>query len=140
LRVAIATAAQTDDALTTPNSLKRIRTALDRPQILDLDGPDRVDALPRFRVMIREQERSVTLPPLDFSSGPVPPGGLYAYDQRQRIGPPMSQPLVVVDVMPIAQAIGRAAAGIRRARDASAARDAVRRAIAAYCAPQPHRA
>jgi hypothetical protein len=128
------TAAQAADGLTTAASIRRIRAALERPQTIDLD---RIDQVPRFRVVIREPQRFRDLPPLDFSAGPVPPGGLYAYEQRQRIGPPMSQPLVSIDVMPIAQAIGRAAAGVRRARGEAAARDALQRAIAEYCAAQP---
>ena len=49
----------------------------------------------------------------------------------------MSQPLVSIDLMPIAQAIGKAAAGMRRARGEAAAREALQRAVAEYCAAQP---
>jgi hypothetical protein len=73
------------------------------------------------------------VPPWNFRSGPVPPGGLYAYEQLQRSGISIAQPLVLVDLMAIARGIARAHA----AQSAAAAREDVRQTIAEYCAAQP---
>ena len=112
-----------------PVSIERIRAALERPDLLTLRH-----ITPDFVVDVRERERFDKLvPPMDFSSGPVPPGGLYAYEQLQRAGVPITQPLVLIDLMAIAQEIRRAHAP----HEAASAREEVRQAIADYCAAQP---
>ena len=112
-----------------PVSVDRIRAALDRPDILTLHP-----VTPDFVVSVSERERFEKLvPPPDYRSGPVPPGGLYAYEQLQRAGLGSAQPLFLVDLI----AIGRGIASLRAAHAASAAREDVRRAIAEYCAAQP---
>jgi len=116
-------------ALELPVSLARIREALQRPDLLTLPR-----ITPDFVVDVNERQRFEKLvPPVDYKSGPVPPGGLYAYEQLQRAGVPITQPLVVVDLMAIARGIGRAHA----AQSAASAREEVRQAIAEYCAAQP---
>jgi hypothetical protein len=123
-----------DSADTSPFSVDRIRKALERP------SSDRL--IPRpitadFVVDIRERQRFERLmPPLwDFKSGPVPPGGLYAYEQLQQTGTRMAQPLFLVDLLAIGHSIGHAIGDAR----AAAAHDAVERAIAEYCGARPDR-
>ncbi len=74
----------TADVPDLPVSLDRIREGLERP------AGDRLRlrvVIPDFAVKVVERERFEKLvPPWDFRSGPVPPGGLYAYDQLQRAG------------------------------------------------------
>ena len=112
-----------------PVSLARIRAALDRPDLLTLHP-----VTPDFIVAVSERERFEKLvPPPDYRSGPVPPGGLYAYEQLQRSGLGSAQPLFLVDLI----AIGRGIARAHASHEAAAARDEVRREIAAYCAAQP---
>ena len=124
-----------DAALLTAASIQRIRAALEHPPAITLTSVDRAA---QFRVVIREPQRFLERPPLDFSAGPVPPGGLYAYEQRQRIGPKIPQPLVIVDLLPIAHAIAGAVGGARRAGAQAAAHEEVQRGIAGYCAAQPN--
>ncbi|HEX3703444.1 MAG TPA: hypothetical protein VHU82_08945 [Vicinamibacterales bacterium] len=112
-----------------PVSLDRVRAGLARPDRLTLQ-PIAAD----FSVHIDERERFDKLvPPVDYRSGPVPPGGLYAYEQLQRSGLTQPQPLFLVDLI----AIGRGIAHAHAAHSAAAAREDVRRAIDAYCADQP---
>jgi hypothetical protein len=114
-----------------PVSIERIRAALERPDTLTLHP-----ITPDFVVSVREQQKfEERVPAWDFKSGPAPPGGLYAYEQLQRSGVPIAQPLFLVDLM----AIGRGIASARAAHAASAAREDVRQAIAEYCAAQPDR-
>ena len=125
-----------DDPSNPPFSIDRIRDSLAQtppePALLPA-------AQPQFRVNIVERQRFGDRVPPDFRGGPVPPGGLYAYEQRQRIGPPMAQPLVVIDITPIASAIVAAIRDARRSGETAAAREDVRRAIGQYCAAQPDR-
>lgn len=112
-----------------PVSIAHIRAALERPDPLALPR-----ITPDFVVNVQERQRFEKLvPPPDFRSGPVPPGGLYAYEQLQRSGISVAQPLILVDLMTIAREIGRAHA----AHSAASAREEVRQAIADYCAAQP---
>jgi hypothetical protein len=61
-----------------PVSIERIRAALSAEPTLRQDPP-------LFRVDVVERIPDL-LPPIDFNGGPVPQGGLYAYEQRQRLG------------------------------------------------------
>ncbi|HWF86952.1 MAG TPA: hypothetical protein VG222_18980 [Vicinamibacterales bacterium] len=112
-----------------PVSIARIRAALERPDLLTLP-----QITPDFVVSVQERERFDKLvAPWDFRSGPVPPGGLYAYEQLQRSGLSTVQPLILVDLIAIARGIARA----HSAQAAAAAREDVRQVIADYCAAQP---
>lgn len=112
-------------------SVDRIRAALETP-ISEL--LTRRPITPDFVVDIRERQRFEKLmKPWDFSSGPVPPGGLYAYEQFQRSGIPVAQPLFMIDLLAIARGITKTAYSARTAR----AREEVDRAIAEYCEAQP---
>jgi hypothetical protein len=117
------------DAPDLPVSIARIRAALERPDVLTLPR-----ITPDFVVDVRERQRFDKLvPPMDFRSGPVPPGGLYAYEQLQRSGVSAAQPLLLIDLIAIGHEISRAHA----AHEAASAREEVRQAIADYCAAQP---
>jgi hypothetical protein len=69
----------------------------------------------------------------------VPPGGLYAFEARQQVGPQMTPPLVVIDMMPIARAFAGAIQSGRSARRRTAAREEMMRAVEAYCEAQQDR-
>jgi hypothetical protein len=130
-------AAATPPSPELPVSLDHIREALARPPGLRWTPPE---VKPDFVVHVSERERfEKMMPPWDFRSGPVPPGGLYAWEQLQRSGVAMAQPLISVDLMAIAHEIGGAISAMRTAYATAAAREEVRRAIEAYCAAQPDR-
>jgi hypothetical protein len=121
-------------------SIERIRAALERAPKTSVTLETLVPPA-TFRLVIREAQHCCPLPPLglsSFASGPVPPGGLYAFEQRQRIGPRSAPPLFLVDVMPLARAIGAGFREAQRARRRMAAEEEVHREIAAYCAVQPN--
>jgi hypothetical protein len=119
-----------------PVSLDRIRAALarspDKPLNLVLPKPN-------FRVEIRERQRfEQLLASLDFRSGPVPPGGLYGFEQRARLSPSPwgSQPIASVDLIAIGRLIGNALSNARRAQAEAAAREEVRKALDEFWAAQ----
>ena len=120
-----------------PVSVERIREALSAP------GPSLLDALnrqPNFRIEV--EERRPTFAEIfggeDFKGGPVPPGGLYAYEQQRRMFPNSTPPLFSMDAMPIVSGLVNAIGDWRRARSATAARAEVERAMAEFCAAQPN--
>lgn len=112
-----------------PVSLERIRAGLQRGHERTL-----LDQEPgRYRLEIVEQVPNF-LPAIDFNGGPVPPGGLYAYEQRQRIATSsLGQPFITVDVMPLARVLAHAIQTAAHERQERAARHDVQRAIAEYC-------
>lgn len=118
-----------------PVSVERIREALSSPGPFLLDALDRQ---PNFRIEI--QERRPTFAEIfggaDFKGGPVPPGGLYAYEQQRRMFPNSTPPLFSIDAMPIIGGLVNAIGDWRRARSAAAARAEVERAMAEFCAAQ----
>jgi len=117
---------------TLPVSLSRIREMVAQPVVLRVVLPETpVD----FRVDVRERQPLALLDTLDVESGPVPPGGLYAFEQRQRAGQMwLGQPLAQTDLMATAHSIGAAVGKVRRARAENAAREEVQRALAEFCA------
>jgi hypothetical protein len=135
-----------------PVSLDRIREGLSQ-QGLQLQ----TDIPPDFRIAILEQQKlDDMLSKVDFSSGPAPAGGLYAYEQQRRLFDPVRRPLmqpyaaynggqlitVALENL-LAQYLGRpllgAAADAERARGERLAKEEVAEAIAAYCARRPDR-
>src|SRR5688572_4879821 len=139
-----------------PVSLDHIREALKK-------NPDasllRNAALPSdFRVEIVEQEKiDKMLSKLDFKSGPAPAGGLYGYEQQQRLFRPTDRPLmqpyaafsggelitIALENLLVRYLGGRvidAISGAERSRAERAAREEVDAAIATYCANRPDRA
>jgi hypothetical protein len=76
-----------------PVSLDRIRQALEQSPVERLKG---LDEKPTFKVEIQEEQKfQDLLSTLDFKSGPVPPGGLYAYEMLQLTTPKIFQPYAV---------------------------------------------
>ena len=75
-----------------PVSLDKIREALAAAPVEPLKG---LDEKPHFRVQIQERQKfEALLERLKFDSGPAVPGGLYSYDQQQRLFPKVDNPLV----------------------------------------------
>ena len=124
--------------LNLPVSLDRIRAALERSprEPLKTQLPK-----PTFRVEIREHQRfEALLATLDFRSGPVPPGGLYGFEQRARLSSPWgSQPIVGVDVLAIGRLIANGISRAQRSHAEAAAREEVKRALEEFWAAQQKR-
>jgi hypothetical protein len=140
-----------------PVSLDHIRAGLKREATDSL--LKRVEIPPDFRIQILEQQRiDDMLSKLDFShlKAPAPPGGLYGYDQQQRLFNPVNNPLVqpyaafsggelitVAMENLIARYVGgKVFSGLtdaERARAERAARQEVEREIAQYCAARADR-
>ena len=135
-----------------PVSLDKIRKALTqtgRPVL-------KLDEQPVFRVEIVERQKiEALIKTLNFNSGPTVPGGLYGYEQQQRLFPAVNYPgmqpyaaftpgeMMQVSATTLLQnyLTGKIMHGISNARNAKAqqsARDDVRRAIVDYCTAQPH--
>jgi hypothetical protein len=140
-----------------PVSLDRIRAGLKRQATDSI--LKRVEIPPDFRVQIYEQQRiDDMLSKLDFShlKAPAPAGGLYGYEQQQRLFNPVDRPLaqpyaafsggelitVAIENL-IARYLGsRVLNGVSeadRARAERAARKEIDKAIADYCAARPDR-
>jgi hypothetical protein len=127
-----------------PVSLTRIHQALDRPAPLRIQLPE---SQADFHVEIRRRPlyspnllgpvESLWLPGIS----PVPAGGLYGFEQRQRLGQQWSQPMFAVDLLSIGSALQKAIAAAHRSRAEKSAQEEVRRALAEFCAingcPQP---
>jgi len=140
-----------------PVSLDHIRAGLKR-QVTD-SLLKRVEIPPDFRIQILEQQRiDDMLSKLDFKhlNAPAPAGGLYGYDQQQRLFNSVDNPLVqpyaafssgelitVATENLIARYLGgKVISGIaeaNRARAERAARQEVEKEIADYCAARPDR-
>ena len=139
-----------------PVSLDRIRVALAQPPPTKplLSGIDRP---PDFKIAV-EERRSIEeiLSTLDFKTGPVPAGGLYGYEQQQRLFNPVNNPLtqpyaafsgselltVAIENLIIKYLGGRvvnAVTSAERAAAEAAARAEVEQAIGQYCAAQAAR-
>jgi hypothetical protein len=141
-----------DDPSRLPVSLDRIREALNDAPAEPLRG---LDERPHFRIEVRERQKiDEILAKLDFKSGPVPPGGLYGYEQRRNLSPsvqnPLAQPyaafsqgelLTLALEALIEKYVGghliNAVSDLSRTRAEQAARDEVARALADYTAAQP---
>jgi hypothetical protein len=127
-----------------PVSVARIRSALDRPAPLRLTLPES-HADFHIEIRVRPLYSPNLLGPVEtlwtVPTGPVPPGGLHAFEQRQQLRETWSQPMFSVDLLSIGTAVHRAIANSRRAGAEKAARDDVQRALAEFCAthdcPQP---
>jgi hypothetical protein len=128
--------AQDEQPLNLPVSLERIREglALERPSLLDA-----LHLEATFRVEVKERRPNFgeMFPPGSFDGGPVPPGGLYAYEQRRMLFPNSTPALFTFDALPVFRAIADAIGDARRARAEAAARAEVERAMAEFCAAQP---
>jgi hypothetical protein len=131
--------AQDEQSLNLPVSLERIREGLasDKPSLLDA-----MNLEANFRVEVKEQRPQFNFaemfPPGSFDGGPVPPGGLYAYEQQRMLFPNSTPALFTFDTLAVVRAITNAIGDARRARAAAAARAEVERAMAEFCTAQPN--
>jgi hypothetical protein len=138
-----------------PVSLERIREGLRKaPEQPILQGLDREAD---FRIEIREKARlDDILKRLDFKSGPAPAGGLYGFEQQQRLFRPVDRPLMQPyaafnggELVTIAfqnllarylgTALVHSLTDASHARAERAAKEEVDRGIADYCASRPDR-
>ncbi len=137
-----------------PVSLDKIRTALERPTAGSLSKA--VDRQPTFRVEIRERQKLEELiSTLDFKSGPIPAGGIYAFEQQRMLTPSVDNPLaqpyaafnqgqlltILVENLVGKYLAGKAIDSITKAQRESAeaaARREVQDAIADYCTNKPN--
>ena len=112
-------------------SLERIRKALATPSIQSQSLPPE----PTFRVRIQQTllfDQSSQRD--DLTGGPTPPGGLYAFEQRQRSGNPWAgQPWIQVDMLALAERLIKSVKDTRRAHDERTAHEEVLRALSALC-------
>src|SRR5580765_926848 len=140
-----------------PVSLDHIRDGLKRQATDSI--LKRVEIPPDFRIQILEQQRiNDMLSKLDFKhlNAPAPAGGLYGYDQQQRLFNSVDHPLVqpyaafsggelitvAIENLIARYLGGRVVSGVsdfERARAERAARQEVDKAIADYCAARPDR-
>jgi len=143
-----------EDTVESPSALDRIRKGLNRPAQDLLLHEAEIPA--DFRVQILEQQRlDDLLSRMDFkeSPGPIPAGGIYAYEQQRRLFDPVNHPLMQPyaayspgEFLTVAleNLLGRyLAPKVGSALDARATREAqaeVDQAISEYCASRPDRA
>ena len=139
-----------DAASTLPVSVERIREALAKvPDMPRLRG---LNERPTFRVTIEERLAVEDLfKGVDFSPGPIPPGGIYAYEQQRLLSNPGSRPLAqpyaafsggelltIALQNLVARYLARAFAGVQDRAEQAAAEREVEQAIRDYCAAQPN--
>jgi hypothetical protein len=139
-----------------PVSLDRIREGLatgsPKLSLSALEKP------PDFKVEVQERRAlEEILSALDFKTGPVPAGGLYAYEQQRQLFSPVDRPLAQpyaafsageAITIAIENLVGRYLAGrlaetasnAERAKAEAAARRDVAGAIEKYCAADAERA
>jgi len=137
-----------------PVSLDKIKEGLQQTPKLSLRA---LDERPTFRILIQERQKlDELLATLNFKSGPTPAGGVYAYEQQQRLWNPVDHPLmqpyaafsqpelltIVIENLAGKYLAGRALNAVskwERERAEAAAREEVQRAIAEFCLAQPDR-
>jgi len=117
-------------------SVTRIRQRLERQnQLLKFDVPETTE--PMFRTAVQGQRIQAVLDALDFNGGPMPPGGLYAFEQSQLLGNPWAgRPIVEVNVLPLVAAAYRAIRSAHHEHADRAAHEEVQRALIAFCETQ----
>jgi hypothetical protein len=138
--------------LNLPVSLDRIREGLEQTAPLALRT---LDERPTFRVQIDERQKiQELLATLNFKAGPVPAGGVYAYELQRQVFDPVDNPLaqpyaafnqpelltILIENLAgkyLADHALNAVTSAERARAEAAARLEVRQAIGDYCAAQP---
>lgn len=136
-------------------SLERIREGLAKP--LDQTLLHSLDAPPDFTMRIEEQAHiDQIMQKLDFKSGPAPAGGLYGFEQQQRLFNPTSRPLqqpyaafsggelitIAIENL-MGRYLGRrvldSMSAAERSHAEGEARKEVDQAVAEYCAQRPDR-
>src|SRR5262249_36116332 len=110
-------------------SLARIRQALSQQNPLQMRN-----VTPTFRVAIQERTWDRVEEKPNRWENPVPPGGLHAFEQRQQLRNPWAnQPLVQIDILPIAERMIQAVKDGRHAHSERAAHEEVLRSLSAFC-------
>jgi len=136
-----------------PVSLDRIREDLAKPSpVLGT-----LWANPDFRTEIQERVRiEEILSTLDYKAGPIPPGGVYGYEQQERVFNKVDHPLmqpyaafsggelltIAIENLAAKYLAGRALQAVSNAQRTAAenaARAEVAAAIANYCDGRPDR-
>jgi hypothetical protein len=139
-----------------PVSLDKIKEGLAQTPSLRLRG---LDDVPNFKVEIHERQKPFALEELlkgaDLKPGPIPAGGLYAYEQQRQFWHTADNPLVqpyaafsgpqLLTIL-IENIVGKYLAGkalnavssAERAHAEAQARDEVHHAVAEYCSAQPY--
>ncbi len=138
-----------------PVSIDKIKQGLEQTPTIRLRG---LDDAPTFKVAIHERLRSFALDEwlqsADLKPGPIPAGGLYAYEMQRQVwhtaDSPLAQPYaafsepqlltVLIENLAGKYLGGRAieaGSAAERTRAEARARDEVQRAIAEYCAARP---
>jgi hypothetical protein len=149
-------APQQPTAINLPVSLDKIREGLSQPESAEpLKGLNVAD-LPTFRIDVTEQQKfEELLSKIKFDRpGPQVPGGIYAYDQHQRLFPRVDNPRVqpygafttgeistlggeALIERYIVERMAHIVGGTLRAQAEREAREEVARALAGYLAAQP---
>jgi hypothetical protein len=155
------TSAKPDEKATSdlPVSLDRIRDGLERPapgRLFIRQFLKELDKMPDFRVDVEGRRKiEELLATLNFKSGPVPPGGLYAYEQQRITTPPVDNPLaqpyaafnqgqlltILIENLAGKYLAGRAVDAVTksvREHAEAAARKEVEEAVTEYCATKPN--
>ena len=110
-------------------SLARIRQALSQRDPLQTRSIE-----PTFRVAIQERTWDRVGNTANAWENPAPPGGLYGFEQRQRLGNAWAnQPLVQIDMLPIAARLIQSLKDARHAHNEREAHEEVVRALSAFC-------
>jgi len=151
-----ADAPQEQTPLNLPISLDKIREGLSQPAPAEpLKGLTAAEQ-PTFRVVITEQQKfEALLAKIKFDPpGPQVAGGIYAYEQQQRLFPRIDNPRVqpygafttgevatlAVEALIekfVAEKMAHVVGGVLRAQAEREAREEVARALASYWASQP---
>ena len=140
---------------TLPVSIDKIKKELEQPPVQTLRG---LDDKPTFKLEIHEKQKislDDLIKSLDFKAGPVPAGGVYAYELQRQMWPaashPMQQPYAAFSqgellTILVENLVGKYLAGKATNAITSAvrehaiaeAREEVRRTVSEYCAAQPN--
>jgi hypothetical protein len=147
---------QPSTELNLPVSIDKIKEGLQQTPMVRLRG---LDEVPTFKVEIHARQKQFALEDLiksmDLKPGPIPAGGLYAYEQQRQFwhtsDNPLMQPYAAFNqpqllTILIENLVGKYLAGkalnavtsAERAHAEAQARDEVHRAVAEYCAAQPY--
>ena len=139
-----------------PVSLDKIKEGLEQTPTVRLRG---LTEVPTFKVEIHATQKPFALEDLiksmDLKPGPIPAGGIYAYEQQRQFwhttDNPLMQPYAAFNqpqllTILIENLVGKYLAGkalnavtsAERAHAESQARDEVHRAVAEYCSAQPY--
>ncbi|HEV8346297.1 MAG TPA: hypothetical protein VGQ16_06970 [Vicinamibacterales bacterium] len=144
-----------DQGSSLPVSIDKIKKELEQPPVLTLRG---LDDKPTFKLEVRERQKislDDLIKSLDFKAGPVPAGGVYAYEMQRQMWNPTNNPLVqpyaafnqgqlltiLVENLVGKYLAGKAAGAVTsamRERAIAQAREEVQQTINEYCAAQPN--